>query len=319
MIKTKVSEMKKLAYIIIAIITSSSIYGQQEVMVSQYMFNGLFLNPAYAGSHEYFEASGLHRSQWVNFDGAPTTQVLGVDGPIMQDQGGIGLTIVNDDIGDTHTFEVFGNFAYHLDLDDEGKNRLAFGLKAGLTSYTSNYDLGRIIEQGDPVFENNISGQIISKFGFGAYYYNDISYIGISLPTFYAGDNPLIAAYDSLTVENGYFETHYFLNGGVVFKVNNDLAIKPNLLFKYHPAAPLEVDINCNFLIKETLWLGASFRTGDAVTALVEYNFTPRFRAGYAHDFTLSDISNYSSGSHEVMLGYQFGESVVKAKSPRYF
>ena len=311
--------MKRISYIIIASLMAISLNAQQEVMVSQYMFNGMFLNPAYAGSHEYVEATALHRSQWVNFDGAPTTQVFAVDGPIMQDQGGVGLTVVNDDIGDTHTFEVFGNFSYHVDLDDEGKNRLAFGLKAGISNYSSSYDLGRIIEPGDPVFENSISGQVISKFGVGVYYYNDISYIGLSMPTFFAGDRPLLAAYDSLAVENGYFENHYFLNGGVVFKINNDLAIKPNLLFKYHPAAPMEVDINCNFLIKETIWLGASYRTGDAVTALVEYNFSPKFRAGYAYDFTLTDISNYSSGSHEVMLGYQFGEAVIKAKSPRYF
>ena len=311
--------MKRISYIIFALGLTVSLNAQQEVMVSQYMFNGMFLNPAYAGSHDYFEATALHRSQWVNFDGAPTTQVFAIDGPIMQDQGGVGLTVINDDIGDTHTFEVFGNFSYHLDLDDEGKNRLAFGVKAGIANYSSSYDLGRIIEPGDPVFENGISGQVISKFGIGAYYYNDISYIGISLPTIFAGDNPLLAAYDSLAIENGYFENHYFLNGGVVFKINNDLAIKPNLLFKYHPAAPMEVDINCNFLIKETIWLGASFRTGDAVTALVEYNFSPKFRAGYAYDFTLTDISNYSSGSHEVMLGYQFGEDIIKAKSPRYF
>ncbi|MEM7163529.1 MAG: type IX secretion system membrane protein PorP/SprF [Bacteroidota bacterium] len=311
--------MKRVIYIALMILAGNSLFAQQEVMVSQYMFNGLFLNPAYAGSHDYAEATALYRNQWVNFDGAPVTQVIGYDTPIMNRQGGLGFTVVNDDIGDTHTFEVFANAAYHMNLDAEGKNRLAMGLKLGVTHYSSNYDLSRIVDSGDPVFENNIDGQLIPKFGGGIYYYNDISYVGLSLPTFFVGDNSIIEAYDSLSVENGYFETHYFLNGGVVFKLNNDLAMKPNLLFKYHPAAPLEVDINCNFLLKEVLWLGASYRTGDALTALVEYNFTPKFRAGFAYDFTLTDIANYSNGSYEVMLGYQFGENIVKAKSPRYF
>ncbi len=315
----KLMTMKKFIYIIFAVFFASALNAQQEVMVSQYMFNGLFLNPAYAGSHEYAEATALHRSQWVNFDGAPKTQVFGYDMPMLNRQGGLGFTVVNDDIGDVHTFEFFSNVAYHLDLDAQGKNRLSFGLKLGLTHFTSNHDLSRIIDPGDPVFENNIQGRILPKVGAGIYYYNDISYIGLSLPTFFVGDGPLTEAYDSLSVENGYFETHYFLNGGVVFKLNNDLAVKPNILVKYQPAAPVEVDINCNFLIREMLWLGASYRTGDAVTALVEYNFTPKFRAGFAYDFTLTDIANYSNGSYEVMLGYQFGEEVVKAKSPRYF
>ena len=319
MINQNMKTMKNLLYTVLFLFVGATMYGQQEVMVSQYMFNGLFINPAYAGSHEFAEATALHRSQWVNFDGAPTTQVFGYDTPVMNRQGGLGLTIVNDDIGDTHTFEAFANVAYHIDLDGQGKNRLAMGLKMGVTHYTSDYNLDRIIDPGDPVFENNVDGQLISKFGAGIYYYNDISYIGLSIPTFYAGDGPLIEAYDSLATENGYFESHYFLNGGVVIRLNQDLAVKPNLLFRYHPAAPLGVDINCNFLIKEMVWIGASYRTRDAVTALVEYNITPKFRAGVAYDFTLSDIANYSNGSYEVMLGYQFGQEVVKAKSPRYF
>ena len=312
--------MKKFIYILVGALISINLYAQQEVMVSQYMFNGLFLNPAYAGSHDFFEATALYRNQWVNWEGAPKTQVFGVDGPIMHNQGGVGLTVVNDEIGDVKQFEVFGNFAYHMNLDSESKNRLALGLKAGISKYTSDYTDGNeyFVDQGDPVFENNINGQWLPKFGLGVYYYNDISYIGLSVPTIYASDNKITDTFMQ-DPENGYFENHYFLSGGVVFKLNNDLALKPNVLIKYHPAAPLEADINANLFIKETVWVGASYRTGDAITGLLEYVIQNKIRIGYSYDFTLTDISNYSNGSHEIMLGYNFGEEVIKAKSPRYF
>ena len=310
--------MKKIIYIIAGLVLSVSLNAQQEVMVSQYMFNGLFLNPAYAGSHDFFEATALYRNQWVNWEGAPKTQIFGIDGPIMHNQGGVGLTVINDEIGDVKQFEVFSNFAYHLDLDSEAKNRLSIGLKAGISKYSSDYSNGFFVDQGDPVFETNIDGQWLPKFGLGVYYYNDISYIGLSVPTIYASDNKLTETFIQ-DPENGYFENHYFLSGGVVFKLSNDLALKPNILIKYHPAAPLEADINANLLIKETVWVGASYRTGDAITGLIEYVIQNKVRIGYAYDLTLTDIANYSNGSHEIMLGYNFGEEVVKAKSPRYF
>ncbi|NNC82070.1 MAG: type IX secretion system membrane protein PorP/SprF [Flavobacteriales bacterium] len=313
--------MKKLIIILLASTCYLTASAQQEVLVSQYMFNGLFINPAYAGSHEYWEATALHRSQWVNLEGAPVTQMLEIDGPIENRKLGLGAVIVHDDIGDTEQFEFSANGSYHLDLDSERKNRLAFGIRAGFTSYSFKFDDTKVFEDGDQVFQDQISNEFVPKFGAGVYFYSDKMYAGISIPTVFAGDGNLSFDVDSLSprADDRYFEQHYFINGGYVIDAGENLKIKPNVLIKYHPSAPIQVDINANFLLYERLWLGASYRTASDLIGIVEFNVTPQIRVGYSYDFTLNDIADYSNGSHEVMLGYNFGKEVIKMRSPRYF
>jgi type IX secretion system PorP/SprF family membrane protein len=307
--------MKKIL-LLSAVLLSCKLFAQQEVMVSQYMFNGLFLNPAYAGSHPYFEATGLHRSQWVKLQGAPTTQVFGIDGPFFGEKMGIGATIINDKIGDTRQTEFNANYSYKLLLNEKG-TKLAFGLKAGLSNYTAKLSQTKVWDTSDPVFSNDQSNELIPKFGAGIYLYSKLWYFGVSVPTIYAADKKI--SFNIADYNEKYFENHYFLNAGYVFSAGPNLKIKPNVLFKYHPSAPFEADINTNFLIKEFLWIGASWRSGDSFTGLFEYNITPQLRIGYAYDFTTTDISNYSTGSHEVMLGYNFVKDIIKTKTPRYF
>lgn len=298
-----------------------SLWSQQEVMVSQYMFNGLFINPAYSGSHDYWEASALHRSQWVSLDGAPVSQVIGADGPLANGKLGVGGVIVNDKIGDTKQFSFMANGSYHLDLDSEQKNRLSFGLSAGFTNYSYKFDETTVFDAGDEVFSNTIENKYVPKLGAGVYFYSDRFYAGASVPTLFAGDDQLSikANGDSLGTDDVHYENHFFFNTGYVFDAGANLKVKPNILVKYHPSAPLQADINLNFLLYEKLWLGASYRTASDIIGIVEFNITPHLRVGYAYDFTLSDIGDYSSGGHEVMLGYSFGKEVIKMKSARYF
>ena len=307
--------MKKNLLLLICIAISSFAVGQQELMVSQYMFNGLLLNPAYAGTHDYWSASALHRSQWVNFDKAPTTQVFGIDGPIANNRLGLGLQISNDRIGITSQLEAAISLAYHLPL---GEGDLSFGLRAGGGSYSATLSDVVVWDENDAVYQGgDIQGQFIPKFGFGVYYHTDRYFAGISVPMIYSLDDAIII---DNSVTNNYFTQHYYLNGGMVFEPSVNVAIKPSILVKYLPAAPIEVDLNCNVLLYRRLWLGAGYRTGDALIGMVEYNITPQLRAGYAYDFTLTEINNYSNGSHEIMLGYDFGRNVeLKKRSPRYF
>ncbi len=290
-------------------------------MVSQYMFNGQFINPAYSGSHEYWEASALHRSQWVSLDGAPVSQILGVDGPVANGKIGLGAIVLHDDIGDTEQFEFMANGAYHLDLDSERKNRLSFGLSAGFTSYSFDFDETKVFDANDEVFQNRLENKFVPKLGAGVYFYTDRLYAGVSVPTLFAGDDDLSVKADSLSggTDDIYFEDHVFFNAGYVLDAGANLKIKPNVLVKYHPSAPVQLDLNVNFLLYERLWLGASYRTSSDIIGIVEFNITPQLRVGYAYDFTLSDIGDYSSGGHEVMLGYNFGKDIIKMKSARYF
>ena len=279
------------------------------------MFNGLTLNPAYAGSHPYFSSSILHRSQWVQFDNAPVTQVFSLDGPVANDRVGIGLNLSNDKLGIVSQLDIGANVAVRFPMPS---GTLAFGLRADVVSYTAKLSDITVWDENDPVYAfNDISGALATQFAFGVYYHTDTWYAGFAIPNLISLDDNLLA---ENTVTTEYFVPHYYLNGGMVIEANYNLAIKPSMLVKIEPTAPVQLDLNCNFLLFKRLWLGAGYRTGDAIIAMVEYNFTPQLRAGYAYDFTTSELSRYSAGSHEVMIGFDFGQDIsIKKRSPRYF
>jgi type IX secretion system PorP/SprF family membrane protein len=313
--------MKKYAGIFAVLFLSGNAYSQQEILKSQYMFNGLFLNPAYAGSHDYAEATALYRNQWTGFEGAPKTQTLGVDGPISDGLMGLGLTVINDKIGDTRQTEVFANWSYHLMLDPEGKTKMSFGIRAGFADYNSNLSETRVFDANDPIFSQNVSNAFVPKFGAGIYFYSKLWYAGLSVPTIFAADkNVRFAINDN---SDRYFEPHTYLTAGYVFQINDDLALKPSFMMRYLSTAPLQGDINCNLLIKNSFWIGASYRTGDAIIGIIEYNIYnllgADMRIGYAYDFTTSRLNDYSNGSHELMLSFRFNKEPIKTKSPRYF
>ncbi len=309
--------MQKYILILIGILGNSTVYGQQEIMTSQYMFNGLFLNPAYSGTHSFAEATALYRAQWTGFDGAPKTQTFGIDGPLANELMGIGLTFSNDKLGDTRQTEIFANYSYHLFLDETGNTRLSFGLRAGFSDYTAKLTDTKVFDNGDPVFSQNQDNAFVPKFGAGVYVYSKLWYAGISVPTIFAADKNV--RFNINDAGKRYFEPHTYLTVGYVLKPNYDLRVKPSILIKYLPDVPLQVDLNCNLLIKNTFWIGASYRSGDAIVGILEYNIGSDFRVGYSYDFTTSALNDYNSGSHEIMLSFKFAKETVKTKSPRYF
>lgn len=288
---------------------------QQDVMVSQYMFNGLLLNPAYAGSHKYFSSTLMHRSQWVKFDGAPTTSILAVDGPFKNKKMGIGLIIMKDKIGATDQTDLYANYSYQLKLGD---GKLAFGIKAGVSRYLYNTDQLTYWDESDNVYlEGNKQSAWLPKFGFGMYYFSEKWFAGVSIPTLIAYDANYTFGAD--VNRSSFVKRHYLATGGIIFRLNDNFKMKPSVLLKYLPTAPLQADINLNVLYKDQFWIGASYRTGDAVSAIIEYQTNFRFRIGYSYDFTLSKIRRYSEGTHEIMIGYDFGKDIAKTKTPRFF
>lgn len=290
-------------------------HAQQEVMVSQYMFNGLFLNPAYAGSHGYMSGSLLHRAQWLQVEGAPRTSMLALDGPLMNGKMGLGFSMVHDQIGVSRDLDMAAHYAYHLRLSEGSV--LSLGLRAGLSLYSARLSDLVYWDQSDQVFQNNIQNQPVGKFGFGIYWYDRTSYVGLSIPNIYAADGKLTT--DLATSPDHYFTQHYYLHAGKVFPLNEVFDIKPSTLVKYLPNAPVQADVNCNLLYKERVWFGVGYRSGDSFVSMVEYQVDHRLRIGYAYDMSTSRLRNYTSGSHEVMLGMDFGRELVKIKTPRYF
>ncbi len=310
----KINGMKKFLSLLLLAASFVTVHAQQEAMYSQYMFNGLYLNPAYAGSHDYYSSTLLFRKQWVGFSGAPQSGSFAVDGPLYGKKMGIGFIGGYDKIGVTTQTDFFLNYSYHLKL---GGGKLSFGLKGGVSQYKAQLTDLIFWDQQDQIFSSDLAGKIVPKFGFGAYYYHRKFYAGISVPTTLAFDPGNNFNFD--IAQSSELRRHYYVTGGYIFDLNDNWKFKPSTLIKVLPTAPVQMDLNVAFLYKDMIWLGSSFRTGDALAFIVEYQANMRFRIGYAYDMTFSKLRNYSSGTHELMIGYDFGKDFTKVKTPRFF
>lgn len=297
----------------------SSIYGcwsQQEAMFTQYMFNGLAINPAYAGSHQTLEFTALAREQWTGLEGAPSTQTFTAHSPLKNRSIGLGLSIIHDKIGITSQFGVYGAYSYRIQFNNKGV--LSMGLQAGFTQYQEDLTKlqGSIRDPNDPNFSQDQISKFMPNFGAGLYYYTKRFYMGLSAP--HLVQNKLD------NIETAYSEArqkrHYFYTTGYVFDLSRSVKFKPNLLFKVVEGAPLEIDINANFLFQELLWLGVSYRSFDSFDAIVQLNVTEQFSIGYAYDFaTTTELKRLHSGSHELMLNYRVKPPRRRMLTPRYF
>lgn len=291
---------------------------QQDILLSQYMFNHLLLNPGYAGSKDYMMSTLLYRKQWVNFDGAPETQVASIHGPLGLTNFGWGVLLSHDKIGVTDRTDAYLNGAYHLKVGE--KMKLGLGLRFGGGYYTYNNADLKYWDSGDPVFEGNRTTKFLPNIGTGLYLYSQKFYAGVSIPTIISYDPEKTLSMNSSSGDVVPRQVrHTFATAGVALELHPDVVMKPSVLVKYVDNAPLEADFNLNFLLANFLWVGGSYRTGDAFVALVEFQLSKKLRIGYSYDFTFTDIKDYSAGSHEFMLGYDFGYDIMKMKTPRYF
>lgn len=304
--------MKKIIVLIIAISGFVNLVkAQQDAMFTHYMYNTLWLNPAYAGTRDALTITGIHRSQWVNFDGAPLDQSLTAHMPILNGKGGVGLSILNDQIGVTKSTMVALDLAYNVRLDS--KSKLGFGLKGLVNFYRNNLSQVSLNNQNDNAFAQN-QNLTLPNAGAGVYYYRERFYAGFSTPKLL--ENELggsgVAAKET---------RHFFFILGTLFNLNKDLKFKPTMFARATKGAPLQGEITGTFIIKDKINLAAMYRTGDAVGALVGYNFTDQFYAGYSFDWSMANTTGkHNAGSHEVMLRYDLiYKAKAKIKSPRYF
>jgi type IX secretion system PorP/SprF family membrane protein len=291
---------------------------QQDPVVSQYMFNGLLLNPAYAGSKEYFSTTLLHRTQWANWGpGAPQTQVFTFHARLKDQVNGVGLMVSNDHLGVTNQTDIYANYAYHIPMGD--KHRLSLGLRGGFSYYRA--ELNKLVywDQNDQIFTKGVVTDFVPNAGTGAYFYSRRFYAGVSVPHLLSYDPREMFHLGNDVTTIPHIRRHYLLTTGYAFEVSHNVVVKPSVLVRYVKNAPIQADFNCNVLLNNMLWVGASYRTGDSFVGMLELQATKRFRIGYAYDYTLTNIRNYSAGSHEIMLGYDFGYQVLKMKTPRYF
>lgn len=299
------------------LLLGSSAMAQQEAHYSQYMFNGLVLNPAYAGSRDQVSANILYRNQWVNVDGAPVTTSFSVHGPSANLRHGFGLTLVNDDIGVTRDLAVNLDYAFRIPVGEEAK--LALGLQGQIANYRANLDQVRTANPGnpnstpDPAFTGNAVNMWLPNVGAGIYFNSKNFYIGASSLHLIQND---LNEEDALQAQR---YLHVFGTAGLILNLGKVVQLKPSTLVKYTEAAGVQFDANLSFLFAEKVWIGASYRTEDAVVGLVQFQITPQLSIGYAYDYTISDLTDYSNGSHELMLGFDFNFKRSQMVSPRKF
>jgi type IX secretion system PorP/SprF family membrane protein len=299
-----------LGFWLICLLAATQAQGQQHVMFTQYMFNGLALNPAYAGSHDGLSLTALGRKQWTGLEGAPSTQTFSAHSPLRQEKVGLGLLVLHDQIGVTNQTGVYGSYAYRLQFPERGT--LSMGLQAGVNHFNSRFSR---VSVSDPTFAGQDVSEWQPSFGFGLYYHTRRFYAGASIPQF--NQNIFTRNKDWQYLNQ---VRHYFITAGYVLDLNESLKLKPNVLIKAVEGAPVELDLNANLLIKEVLWVGASWRSFDSVDALFQLQLTPKLQFGYAYDFiTSSEMRRVNSGSHELMINYRLGASGSKIITPRYF
>lgn len=291
-------------------------YGQYEPQFTQYLNNELFINPGYAGSRGFPSAGILYRDQWAGMEGAPRTATFSLHAPFFYKKMGLGLCVMNDRIGVTNQTSAFFNYAFHLPVSETGK--LAFGLQGGIVNVREKLLDVVTIDPNDPEFSNNIVDKTMPNFGFGMYYHTNRFYLGLSIPRFLENK---IDPY-ALKIVSNKFNTqywHYYLFSAFVFPVSPSVMCKPAIIIKASEGAPLEADLNFNVLVKQLFWIGAGYRTGDAVALLTQFQITKQLRFGYSYDYTLTKLNNYNAGSHEFTFGYDFTFNKAKILTPRFF
>jgi len=293
------------------LIAVNSVKAQQEPMYSQYMFNMLQINPAYAGNRASDNITLLYRNQWTGIEGAPVTANLSWDRRNEGSNVGYGLQIYSDKLGIESTIGLQGFYSFRIPFENAA---LTLGISAGVLNYRANYVDLITGTSGDPLFMENVNG-FRPTVGIGALYATEKWYAGFSIPAMLQTK----IYNDNVSVTTGA-NNHYFLTAGYVFNLLPDFKLKPSVLLKAVNGAPLEADFNTNLWYKDIIGLGASYRTGDSFVGMFELQITPQVRLGYAYDYTVSQLRRYSSGTHEIMLRYEFASpKIQQILSPRYY
>jgi type IX secretion system PorP/SprF family membrane protein len=296
------------------VLIAHSTFGQEHPLYSQYMFNGLVINPAYTGSNESLTATAASRAQWTGLDGAPKTQVASMHSPIKLSRSAVGGVFIHDEVAVTDQFTFYGTYAYRIPVSEHAK--IAVGAQAGVTYYRANLNDLIIVTPGgqpDPAFAQTET-RYLPNLGIGIYYYSQKSYIGLSLP------QVINNKWDNQDAISKSRQTrHFFLNAGHVFDLTTNLKLKPNVLLKWIEGKEFQFDVNANLLIHELLWLGVSYRMNDSVDGLMQWNITPQFSLGYSYGYPITDIAATQYGTHEVVVNYRLKHSRHIVFSPRYF
>lgn len=333
----------KLCLLLIWLTASSQMaLAQQDIQFSQYVFNGLSVNPAYAGYKEDIYVNSTYRKQWVSFPGAPETGTLTVDGLanlLGNKTVGLGAQVTWDRVGPQDIVSFYASYAYRIRLNAEDDRRLSFGLGVGINQYSINGGRLSPTDQGDPNLPEGRVSTLKPNANVGVYYYTPSFYIGFSAMDIFPSniyDNAFAGQnnYDYLVTKK---VPHYYLTSGFMVTLSEDVKLKPSIMIKDDLKSPTNIDYNLFLLLADRVWVGGSYRSAiklwnkdnlqsgleqkDAVSVMADFFVTERLRIGYAYDFTTSQLDNYQKGSHEISIGFLLfnKKRAERIISPRYF
>lgn len=293
-------KVRQIAFLVCCI-CGSGLYAQQVPQFTQYQWAGISFNPAFAGIDDYFNAIGMHRTQWTGIDDSPRTYLMGVDAPSKSKKMGFGGTLFTDVTGPTKRFGIQGVYSYHIQVSEMSK--VSLGASFGLTQFTIDGSQITLREQGDNTLTGAIQSESKPDASFGALWYSDKFRFGVSATQLLNNKLDLFPG-DG----DGNMAIHYYLTGSYRFNISETFDIEPSMLMKYVNPVPAQFDISARIIYKSNLWLGGTYRTNDAAAAFVGYRALEYLALGYSYDFTTSDVRNYTDGTHEILIQLRFGK-----------
>lgn len=306
--------MRSLLTYILLILLPVMVTAQLHTLSNQYVLNGLAINPAFAGSDEAFSTTLMYRNQWTGFEGAPKTITAALHSPLRNELVGLGLLVVSDQIGVNSETSVMGNYAYMIET---GKGKLSFGIGIGVSFLNVNWDELKSVDVNDVELNTDAVKMTNPNFSAGVYYYQDDFFLGVSIPFLlsytYTGEDGQL-----LDLKNDFSEYNFHITSGYAFELNGDLKFAPSFLAKYHPGTSFQTDVSGQFIIRDRIWLGASYRSLDVLAFIAQIQVNDQLRVAYSYDTGLTKDSRYYGGSHEVMLKYVFNFD-ARVVGPRRF
>lgn len=323
------------ASLLVAVAFSAA--AQQQVQFSQYAFNGLSVNPAYAGYKDAWYFNSIYRQQWTGFTGAPRTAGMSVDGPLhARNNGagvGLGLQLMADWQGPQQAFSLYGSYAYRIPLDDENTRRLCLGLGIGVTQYRLDGQALQYLDGDDPVFPGGGINNISPDAQFGIYYHTPSFYLSMSVMNLFSRYLNAHYSWKGYDYSNIRKTQHLYLASGCMFPLSDHIQLKPSFMIKDDFKGPSNIDLNMMLMIERVFWIGGSYRTSvsvwkdlpghletaNAASAIVEYYISEKLRMGYAYDLNVNKLAGSQGGSHEISVGILFLSKKYSTASPRYF
>lgn len=277
---------------------SMQLQAQQSIVYSQYIFNGLLINPAYAGSHVQMSATLTYRDQWINFDGAPRTATFGAHTMLKANKVGVGLLATSDKIGSYSNTGIFGSYAYIIRKPKGGV--LSLGVQGGFNNFRADFSELNMKSTQDPIF-NAPMNEFKPNFGGGLFYYNKKMFAGFSVPMILTHKNFF------RNLQHLSQPRYYYLNVGSIMPLDRfeKVKVSPSFLLRVQDGTPLNADFNLNVIFYDLISVGTSYRTGDGIVTFLNFKLSEKFHFAYSYDWTISDIRRFSRGSHEFMLNYR--------------